>query len=694
VGEDLEAEQKRILAMLESPPEGVLPPSIIVYSGGGYQAFWLLNEPYFPINGDLSAADQAARYNQQLEVLLGGDATHDVSRIMRIPHTMNVPGEKKLKKGRSAVEARVVRFNSTAIYDLSQFLQAPELQTAAGAKVTDIEISANVARVDDLAALFKQYKLNPRLQVVIEEGWDEEDTTLERSTWSRSEWLFLAVGDLLRAGVPDETIYSIITDPDYKISKSVLEKHARADSYAKRQIRNAKLKNSDPIMARFNDKHAVIMRDAGKCVIITEEYDSVMQRLHLEKQLPIHFFNAYANEKMQTTVQTPDGKAKHVTVPAAKHWFEHPQRRQYNRIVFAPGRVLPDCYNLWRGFAYEAIPGDGHEEFLRHIRENLCCGNETYYNFVLGWMASAVQFPGRPGETAIVLRGDEGVGKSFFAENFGALFGRHFMKVSQSSHLVGNFNGHLQDTVLLFADEGIYAGDRQHANVLKDLITGKTLTVERKHENTLTTPNCLHIVMASNSQWVVPAGPNARRYFVLDVASNKICNGPYFKAIQEQLDNGGFKSLLYFLLNYDLAAVDVRTAPITAALQEQKVLSMEVHESWWYSRLQEGATVSCEQGWRTEVPVKALYTDYLEFSQQQRVFRPLSPTAFGIFLRRCLGDKVEMRQRRQNKVREWCYVIPGLAECRALWDSKLLGHNKWDTPSEQEYEEPQQDTPF
>jgi Bifunctional DNA primase/polymerase, N-terminal len=45
-------------------------------------------------------------------------------------------------------------------------------------------------------------------------------------------------------------------------------------------------------------------------------------------------------------------------VALGKHWLTHPQRRQYDGLVFAPNREVPGCYNLWRGFAVEPRPGD------------------------------------------------------------------------------------------------------------------------------------------------------------------------------------------------------------------------------------------------------------------------------------------------------------------------------------------------
>ena len=72
---------------------------------------------------------------------------------------------------------------------------------------------------------------------------------------------------------------------------------------------------------------------------------------------------------------------------------------------------------------------------------------------MIHWMADAIQNPStRPG-VALAIRGQQGVGKGVFVNMFARLFGPHFIQVTQSSHLVGNFNGHQKDKLLVFADE-------------------------------------------------------------------------------------------------------------------------------------------------------------------------------------------------------------------------------------------------
>ncbi len=98
------AERERILALLRaySPP-----PTIIIDSGGGYQGFWKLSEPV-PVNGDVAVAEDLEHYNLQIEITLGGDCCHNLDRIMRLPGAWNVLDPKKIKKGRTRAQAKMV----------------------------------------------------------------------------------------------------------------------------------------------------------------------------------------------------------------------------------------------------------------------------------------------------------------------------------------------------------------------------------------------------------------------------------------------------------------------------------------------------------------------------------------------------------------------------------------------------------
>lgn len=601
VGEDPAAEKARGEKLLRSfTPKA----TVVIDSGGGVQGFWRLEEPVV-FSGDAARAEELEAYNQQLEILFGGDHCHNVDRIMRLPGTINVPDEKKRKKGRVPALAQLIEINDSA-YPLKAFTPAARVQTKDSGlgSNTRIKISGNLPRLGSVDELPEE--VTQRTKMLIVQGADPDDQTKYKS---RSEVLFAVCCELVRAGCSDDTIAAVIMDPDFLISASVLDK-PRPERYAARQIEQAREQAIDPMLRELNGKHAVIGDDGGRCRIISIVQDHALDRERISRQSFDDFCNRYRHIKVKVGL---NDKGKDIEKPAGRWWVDHPNRRQYDTIVFAPGREVPNAFNLWTGFACEALPGDC-SLFLAHIRENICSGNEEHYTYLLNWMARCVQHPAQPGEVAIVLKGKMGTGKGVLAKTFGALWGRHFMQVSDPKHLVGNFNAHLRDCVVLFGDEAFYAGDKKHESVLKMLITEETLAIEAKGVDVVASPNYVHLILASNNDWVIPAGQEERRFFVLKVDDRHMQDTAYFKAIHHQLAKGGREALLHMLMSMDISAFDVRRAPQTDALVGQKLMNMSPLANALFEIAQRGYGPDTD-GARSRVPegisVKALLDEVL-----------------------------------------------------------------------------------
>jgi hypothetical protein len=659
----------------EEFPATVPRPSVIVDSGGGIQAFWRLSRPV-RIDGRPELYEEAKRYNQQLEITFGADSCHNVDRIMRLPGTINWPDERKRSAGRVPRMAVVLSSDPAHALPLSKFAAAPRVQIGDGG-LSDLETrpvvdTGNVRRLRSLDEL----DVPDFLKVVINVGKDPDDP----KRWpSRSEPLFYVVCELLRREVPDEVIYSIITDPDFGISESVREKGARAERYALQQIEHAREHCSDPLLSEMNRRHAVIGDLGGKCRVLSESFDEFLGRPHVSYATFEDIRNRYSNR----TPEQPDAEKKKLRT-LGDWWLSHPRRRYYERVLFAPGQDPPGCYNLWRGFACEARPGDC-SLYLRHVRENICRGDERLYGYVTSWMARAVQMPGEPGQVALVMRGERGVGKGEFTKHFGSLFGRHFMPCTNPIHLVGQFNLHLRDTVVLFADEAFYAGDKRHEAVLKGLVTEELLTLEGKFLGTESGRNCLHIIMATNSDWVVPAGRHERRFLVLDVSSDKLQDGTFFGPLNEQMRAGGREALLHYLLSLDIASFNPRVVPGTEALQEQKEHSLSPEEEWWHSKLYSGEAAP-GRGWPEWLTCEELALDFqsyvLGWGRGQRCSRVrLTKLLERAGCRRGqLGrrvDSVGPDGRIRSVDRPRVYMLPSIERARQRWNELFGGSFNW-----------------
>lgn len=697
-GEDHEEERARALRMLET---FVPRPSVIVDSGGGFQGFWRLQEAArLEIDGNVRKAEELEAYNIQLEKLFGSDHCHNVDRIMRLPGTINLPNAKKLKKRRVPALARCVSFLSTT-YPITDFVpavrvQAPEQRPGGEPMLSGgrprVQISSGNLPDMGVTEIREWARLNHKLitdntLAIIATGKDPID---EHKYPSRSEALFKVCCDLVRADVPDDIIFAIITGSN-EIATSVKEKKGW-EAYALRQIERAREEAVDPWLRRLNEKHAVISDIGGRCRIISEIADSTLPgRTRISRQSFEDFRNRYRHEKVAVGVSKG---GQEILQPVGAWWIDHPQRRQYETIVFVPGQDVPGAYNLWAGFACDSLPGTKHERFLSHVRENICDGNPEHYNYLIQWMARCVQHPDSPGEVAVVLRGKRGTGKSFFAKVMRNLFGRHFLQVSDSKHLVGSFNAHLRDTVILFGDEAFFAGDKRHESILKTLVTEEQMVIEGKGLDAEVAPNYVHLILASNEDWVVPAGLDERRFFVLEIGEKHKQDHNYFKTIFEDLAGGGYENLLHFLLSRDLAEYEVRQVPQTKALQDQKMLSMNPEVQWLFEHLWDGRLLPEHNSWERSVLKDLLYEHYLKTVKDLGVPRRLGRTSWGRFLfgafppgsLRPSQEMAEVPITNEHgfqitiRKRAYVYHVPTLEDTRKHWDRNFGGPYEWPVP--------------
>lgn len=394
---------------------------------------------------------------------------------------------------------------------------------------------------------------------------------------------------------------------------------------------------SDGVLNEFNQAYMVV-NEAGRARVYQKVEDGMLSRSWYQSISFEDLKRLYLNRTLSLG-RGPGGEDRRVN--AAAYWLKHPGRRQYIKgIKFDPSRTGAEdgWLNLWNGLAIEPKRGDW--SLLRdHMLNVICAGNTEHFDYLFGWCARVVQFPAEQGEVAVVLRGGEGSGKGTLAYPLMRILGQHAIKVAQTKHLVGNFNAHLRDAVFLFADEAFFAGDKKNEGALKNLITEEVIAIESKYQNAIMAPNYLHILMASNEAWVVPASIEARRFFVLDVAPDRIGDHAYFKAIRDQLGSGGLEAFLHDLLNHPLGKFNFRAVPATAGLQDQKLRSLNTHTAWWRACLERGYVFETQLGlhnyfaeWHPFEATALLYASYEQFAKKHGERHPLTLEQLGTFM--------------------------------------------------------------
>lgn len=429
-------------------------------------------------------------------------------------------------------------------------------------------------------------------------------------------------------------------------------------SQEKEDLEAAPDTEKDAIVEELNLKHAFVHTDAS--YILTEKPHAFLRGVMdfvLESRQS--FLHAYENQK----VDSKNTKA-HI-------WLSHPLRRSFpNGITFEPSTTghTNGFYNLWGGFAYSPKQGSC-ELFKAHIQNVICSGNSSYFEYVWKWCAYVFQHPDRV-HTALLLMGSQGTGKGVFVKALGALFGKHFIHLDSVERLVGNFNFHMKNAVLVFADEAVWGGNRKDVGRLKAMITEELALIEPKGKDSIPIRNFRHFIFSSNEDWPVHLDRDDRRFFVLKVSDGHKEDFNYFEGIAEELRNGGYSALLHELLNTDIVGYDPRQMPFNIDSFSVKLKSAPTSEQYLFEALRAGCfdigNVSPSGEFPNGTILKSsLYTDYSCWCSRQGL-KPEMQESFSKALLRTIPevDTARSRQCSDNKSRKYVYIFPNLDESR------------------------------
>ncbi|MGH6908377.1 MAG: primase-helicase family protein, partial [Aestuariivirga sp.] len=248
--------------------------------------------------------------------------------------------------------------------------------------------------------------------------------------------------------------------------------------------------------------------------------------------------------------------------------------------------------------------------------------------------------------------------------------------------LAGRFNGHLHDCCILFADEAFWPGDKAAEGTLKRIVTEDTLFIERKGIDGISMANRLKIIMASNEEWVVPAGVMERRFAVFDVSDAKAQSQEWFEPIYDELAHGGKEAMLFDLLRRDLGSWHPRKVIQTKALRDQQIRSLKPSDQWRLILLENGWLPGADSSAKNEAPSNGANDGGL-FPHARKNVMGLKNVSDHV-LGQILGSW-KCSQRRWKNSRGWSF--PPLGEMRAAWEQEypdwewdLTGLTEWEAP--------------
>lgn len=360
-------------------------------------------------------------------------------------------------------------------------------------------------------------------------------------------------------------------------------------------------------------------------------------------------------------------------------------------LDFAPPpiSISENSYNLYQGHEVTLRKGDCRR-LKQFILQTVCRGRQDLFKFVWLWLAHLVQKPGEKPQTAIVLRGKGGCGKSTFGLLLERLTAPYCMTISEAEHVTGRFAGaHLSTCILAICTEALFAGDPKVNGKIKSLVTSTSIMVEPKGLPVIQMPSCLRMFFDSNNERVVPIDGNGseRRYCVMEINDDHQNDKGYFDQLYADLDGEGIAALAYELADYDpsedgLRWEDVRVAPDTPERRRMRWHSMSPVERAIIRMIEDGAVTMRTEGGQTfryrfndDEPIRLPTSElrsYLAPSSNQYEAKEgdLPDLLKGLF-----GETLEDENGTEHVV---CKVRRGVIHCEEFVNTSDAKADQWD----------------
>jgi putative DNA primase/helicase len=325
------------------------------------------------------------------------------------------------------------------------------------------------------------------------------------------------------------------------------------------------------------------------------------------------------------------------------HWIDR-GAAYLSEVGFDPaGNDKGVKLNTWIGWPLK--PMRGKCDALLELIEYLCSGEpdqktrHDVFRWLLCWMAYPLQNPGAKMNSAVIMHGPQGTGKSTVFQVLGKIYGDYSTVLNQRA-LEDKFNADWSDSKLfILAEEVVTRAEMWHIkNELKELVTGEWIRVNPKNVAAYRQRNHVNICYLSNEDQPLPLENDDRRHCVIWTPPE--LSAEYYDELYIELENGGVEAFYHYLLNLELGDFHPKKRPpMTEAknnLIHRSLPSEDRFVQDWIS-----GDISFDEA-NGSLPFCAcgsgdLYAAYMRWCRQQGEMRPRPQNQFNSRLTRREG---------------------------------------------------------
>ena len=349
------------------------------------------------------------------------------------------------------------------------------------------------------------------------------------------------------------------------------------------------------VIKMINRNYCIITGLSKPLIIKTNHYDGEVTHNNITIE---NFRSNMKNKGYYVWKEKASGKMAQVKVDLADMWYKSINRNEKTHIGFFPQSTNSDwkptakeqdSFNIFRGFRFKKNSKWNNqskvEPLIRHLKENFCHSDPVLFKYLIQWFAHCVQLPWIKKKTAIVLKSMVGDGKGLVMDKMREIMNGMF--VSPDINDIKQYNGCIVGKLMVFLDETTWGGKKDNG-FLKKLISEPEIHANEKFVPTYDIDNYSSVVIASNSDWVIPADMGARRFLCLELKST--FNGHSIKTNKwlKQCVECSAEDFYQYLLRVDISDFDFTNAPKTDMLQDQIIRGLNKEVSFWFSVLDNG----------------------------------------------------------------------------------------------------------
>lgn len=359
--------------------------------------------------------------------------------------------------------------------------------------------------------------------------------------------------------------------------------------------------------------------------------------------------------------------------PILGAFWDSPQTVCYAGVDFNPDGTSASYLNLWVGPTI--IPRAGKWLLIRgFLLEVICSGVDGHYQYLLRFIAHALQYPGEKPGVMIALLSGQGAGKGTFARILQKIWSATFLQVHNVDAVTGAFNAALERAFIVFLDEALFHGNRSASDALKSLVTEPVLQINEKHQPSRQIQSFHRFIVATNASHLKHTDRDDRRDFALRVSEAHKNDHQYWQALYQEIDSGGVEALVNDLLALDLSGFNVRVKPETFELLEQKLQSLEPIQRWWHECLVHGA-LGDDESWPDFIATVDVVNSVCDLNGGKMFRKPSALDVVNALKKLC--PSATAGQKKDGLTRRRGLELPPLEQARAEFDQYIGGTVQW-----------------